>query len=114
MSFPYDRSPNDPKAIIQYGRDFNYFTILSVSNTTFNADADVVITFPTNTTTFQLQTGGGVQYSFNGVHVHGTMDAATTGLITSNNLIFVNRPICKIWFLASGASTVRIEAWGNP
>lgn len=116
MGFPFDRSPNDPKATIQYGRDFNFFQKISITNTTFNTDADMVITFPTFTTTFQLESGAGiVQYSFNGIHVHGDMTpfVVASGSPYSANLSFVNRPICKIWFLTStGTSVVRVESWG--
>lgn len=109
MGFPFDRS-NDPKAAITWGRDFNFFQKLVVSTGTFNVDADMVITFPTYTVTFQLEAGGPIQYSFNGNTIHGDMTAGTTGLITSNSLVFQNRVISKIWFKGSG--TVRVEAWG--
>lgn len=111
-AYPNDRS-NDPKAAITYGRDFNFFKKLVISGVAaFNADADMVITFPTNTVTFQLETGSGVgavQYSFNGNTTHGDMSVGTTGLITSNSLIFRGRQIAKIWFMGTG--TIRVEAW---
>jgi hypothetical protein len=105
--------PLDPGAPITYGRDFNFFKKITVANTTFNTDADIIITFPTQTVTFQLESGGGVQYSFNGNTVHGDLNAPSGGLIFSSNLTFQNRVISKIWFLASGSSVVRIEAWGT-
>lgn len=107
-------NPLAPGAPITYGRDFNYFNKLTVANSTFNYNADIIITFPTQTVTFQLESGGPVQYSFNGNTIHGDMTMGTTGLITSNSLIFQNRVISKIWFLTtSGSSVVRVEAWGT-
>jgi len=103
-SFPNDRS-NDPKAAITYGRDFNFFQKLTVSANSFNTDADMLITFPTYTVTFQLESGGPIQYSFNGNTIHGDM---TVGL-PSANLTFQNRVISKIWF--KGTGVVRVEAW---
>jgi hypothetical protein len=120
LSFPYDRSPNDPKAAIQFGRDFNYFSKITVSNTTWNTDADIVITFQTYTVTFQMEgtIGNQVQYSFNGGQ-SGAMGDMTWGpnaipLYYSTNLTFDNRSICKIWFQSTGTGTapvIRVEAW---
>jgi hypothetical protein len=113
MTFPYDRS-NNPLAPITWGRDFNFFQKLVVTASSFNTNCDMVITFPTDTVTFQLEAGtgvGAIQYSFNGNTVHGDLSVGTTGLITSNNLVFRDRIISKIWF--KGAGTVRVEAWAN-
>lgn len=104
---------------INIGRDFNFFQKLVVTATTFGGNSidgyqpDMIITFPTQTVTFQLEAGSGVgaiQYSFNGNTIHGDMSVGTTGLITSNSLVFQNRVISQIWF--KGAGTVRVEAWG--
>jgi hypothetical protein len=116
-AFPNDRS-NDPKAAIDYGRDFNFFQKLTVTSTTFNADADMVILFPSYTVTFQLESGSGspaLQYSFNGNTIHGDMTAPSGGLIFSSNLVFENRQICKIWWRAPGGGSpvVRVEAWAT-
>lgn len=101
MATPY-------KAPITLGRDDNFFTKLSVSASSFNEDCDIVIPFSTQTVTFQLETTGRIEYSFNGTTVHGDMENGKA----SASLTFENRVICKIWFrLASGAGTVRIEAW---
>ena len=101
----------DPKAAKDYGYDFNFFQKVVVTAGAFNTDCDVLINMkaPTYTVTFQLESGGPVQYSFNGSTVHGDMQQGTTGLITSNSLVFQNRVISKIWF--KGTGTVRIEAW---
>jgi hypothetical protein len=93
------------------GRDFNFFNKVTVTWSTFGGNTDgyapdLIITFPTYTVTFQLESGGPVQYSFNGHTIHGDM---TTGL-PSASLTFQNRVISKIWFKGSG--TVRVEAWG--
>jgi len=98
------------------GRDFNFFQKITVTASTFGGNSvsgkqpDMIITFPTYTVTFQLESGGPVQYSFNGQTTHGDMQAGTTGLITSNSLVFENRVISTIWFKGSGV--VRVEAWG--
>ena|SRR5271154_5107685 len=103
-----------------YGRDFNFFDKLAVTATSFGSNSvdgyqpDMIITFPTQTVTFQLEpaTGGTgvIQYSFNGITIHGDM----TYNDYSANLTFQNRVISKIWFqLVSGSGTVRIEAWGT-
>lgn len=108
MPFPYDRS-NDPKAAITWGRDFNFFQKLTVTAVSFPVDADMVITFPTYTVTFQLEGTGVIEYSFNGNTIHGEMDSTKQSI----NLVFQNRVISKIWFKTlSGTPTVRVEAWG--
>ena len=101
--------PLDPGApITNGGRDWNFFTKISPTVSTFNTDADIIITIPTYTVTFQLEGTGVVKYSFNGYTVHGDMGNG----LASANLTFDNRVISKIWFLAvSGSPTIRIEAW---
>ncbi len=112
MSFPYDRS-NNPRAPIQYGKDFNFFrnvTPGSATPGTFVTNCDVVITFPTQTVMFWVPAAStNIQYSFNGTDVHGTLDGSLT--TAPRELIFRDRPISKIWF--SGTGTVRVEAWAT-
>lgn len=101
----------DPKAPIDYGRDFNFYTKMNVTSAGFATDCDLVITFPTYTVTFNLETSSVVQYSFNGTTIHGELNSAQT----SKDLKFESRVISKIWFkLVSGTSPaiVRVEAWG--
>lgn len=99
----------NPKAVIDYGRDFNFYTKLSITSSTFGANCDITITFPTYTIKFDLESTGVVQYSFNGNTVHGEMDSTQA----SKSLLFENRVASKIWFkLVSGTGTVRVEAWG--
>jgi len=99
----------DPRAAIDYGYDFNFFQKITVNNTTgsFFADCDVLINMKAVSyqTTFQLESGGPIQYSFNGITVHGDL---TSGLYSAN-LIFQNRTISKIWFMGTGV--VRIESY---
>jgi hypothetical protein len=99
---------SSPYTAIDYGKDFNYFNKLSVNITDgyFPTNCQILIPFSTYTVTFQLESGGPLEYSFNGITVHGDM----TSTLPSNNLVFENRVISKIWFRGSG--TVRIEAWG--
>jgi len=97
-----------PFSVINYGKDFNYFNKLSVNiaDGYFPAECQILIPFSTYTVTFDLESGGPVEYSFNGITLHGDM---TSGL-PSASLVFENRVISKIWFRGSG--TIRIEAWG--
>ena len=110
MGFPNDRS-NDPKAAITWGRDFNFYSVITPGSAvlgTFAADADVTISFPTYTVTFWAPSGTVVEYSFNGNTIHGKIDGS--GSTSPQFLTFENRVISKIWF--SGTGTVRVEAWG--
>lgn len=97
----------NPKAPIDYGYDFNFFTKLTVSNANFNSDCDVTINMkaPTYAVSFQLESGTRVEYSLNGLTTHGDMILNES----SENLLFENRVISKIWFRGDGY--VRIEAW---
>ena len=97
-----------PFSVINYGKDFNYFNKLSVSITDgyFPTECQILIPFSTYTVTFGLESGGLVEYSFNGITLHGDM----TDGYASEHLVFENRVISKIWF--RGAGTIRVEAWG--
>ena len=101
----------DPKAAIDYGYDFNFFTKYTSSGSSYSTDCNVLINMksPTYTVTFSLESGGQVFYSFNGLTDHGDMQQASTGYITSNQLVFQNRVISKIWFRGTGV--IRVEAW---
>lgn len=96
------------------GRDFNFYQKLSVTATTFNTDADVIIKL--NTLSFMLLNEGSssvqvVEYSFNGNTVHGELDPS----LPSRALSFDNRPVNFIWFRmksgSSGPVNVRVDAW---
>lgn len=97
----------NPKAPIDYGYDFNFFTKHTVANANFTTDCDITINMkaPTYAVSFQLESGTRVEYSFNGLTVHGDMILTEA----SANLLFENRVISKIWFRGDGY--VRVEAW---
>lgn len=90
---------------ITYGFDHNFFNKITVSNGSFNTNADLFIPFVTYTVSFQLESGSLVQYSFNGSTIHGDLTSGKA----SASLIFENRVIGKIWF--QGTGLVRVEAW---
>lgn len=99
--------PNISYAAINYGTDHNFFRKLSVDITDgyFPANCQILIPFTTTGATFQLESGGPVEYSFNGLTLHGDMMDG----YSSESLIFENRVLSKIWF--RGAGTIRVEAW---
>lgn len=99
---------SSPYKPINYGKDFNYFRKLSVDlplDGYFSDECQILIPFSTQTVTFQLENGGPIEYSFNGITCHGDMMDG----YASENLTFENRVICKAWFRGTG--TIRIEAW---
>ena len=97
-----------------FGYDHNFFQKITVTAAGFGSNSvdgyqpDMIINLPepTYTVTFFLESGGPVQYSFNGTTVHGDMTLGQA----SAALTFTNRVISKIWFKGSGV--VRVEAWG--
>lgn len=92
---------------INYGYDHNYFKKLIITNANYNTNCDILIPFSTYTVTFQLEAGSNIVYSFNGNHDAGDM----TLNLPSQNLVFENRVISKIWFKGNG--TCRIESWAG-
>jgi len=100
-------------------RDF--FTKLSIVATDFGSETvdlqqpDIIIKFPTtgvlflNEGTLATQV---VEYSFDGITVHGELDPT----LLSKGMSFDNRIVSTVWFrLKSGSVgpvTIRIEAWG--
>ena len=99
----------NPLGPINYGKKYNYFNKLSVniSDGYFPTNCQCLIEFMTQTVTFQLEAGGPLEYSFDGINLCGDM----TDGYASDNLTFENRVINKIWFRGTG--TVRIEAWAT-
>lgn len=61
MSFQY----TGPMGKVVLGRDFNFFQKLTFSSVDFPNECNVIITFPTTTVTFHLESGGPIEYSFN-------------------------------------------------
>lgn len=90
------------------GKDFNFFTKFSVTDTSFPTNAQVVIPFA-GQSGFSLVNEGAtiIEYSFNGTTLHGDL---TPGTVTAA-IIFDDRRIPAIWFRASSSSIVRVEAW---
>ncbi len=91
------------------GKDYNFFTKITVTDTSFPTNSQVTIPF-SGQTGFSLVNEGSVkiEYSFNGSTLHGDL---TPGTPTAA-IIFDNRRISAIWFRASSSSIVRVEAWG--
>jgi hypothetical protein len=108
-----------------HGKDFNHYSSTSVTWNQFgNIDGytvddgygpDIIIQFSTQTVIFTNETSGQiVQYSFDGVHIHGELDGTSTS--TTRIMKFDNRPISLIWFRlksgSSGPATITVTAWG--
>lgn len=98
------------------GKDFNYFTKISVTGAAFGDQSDAAIAFPIRCLTL-LNEGTTlshvIEYSFNGTHVHGDM----TPTKSSAFLSFEDRAVSGIWFRvktgSSGPIIVRVEAWAT-
>lgn len=94
----------------RYGKDFNLFRLVTVTNTAFNTESDVKMTIR-GQNHFSLVNYGSatVQYSFNGVDVFGDLRNGTP----TAALTFQNRSISEIWFrlTSPGSVEVRVEAW---
>lgn len=87
---------------------FNYFNIITVDSNDF-ADHEADLGF--HSTGFLLVNRGGntVEYSFDGVNVHGELGTSSP----EDSLLFHNRMVDKIFLRAAGGSNaVRVEAWG--
>lgn len=102
------------------GRDFNYYTKLAVSATTFGGSSvdgyqpDIIIKFPTYGLIFLNEGSGVVEYSFNGTTIHGELDSTKA----SSGLSFDNRVVSLAWFRVKAGSTgpinISIHAWSKP
>ena len=109
-----------------HGRNFNFYQKVEVDWSQFGAPdgftvtdgygADLVINFPTSSIMFineETTSTSVVEYSFNGIHVHGELDPT----LPSKGLIFDNRSVSLIWFRvkagSTGPITVRVDAWGS-
>ena len=94
------------------GRDFNFYQKKTISESDFQDECDMVITFQTQTVMMLLEnTTGVLEYSFNGNTLHGELDAT----LPSRGLVFDNRVITKIWFRVKSGSDliIRVEAWAK-
>lgn len=94
---------------ITNGFDFNFFVKITVTNSTFNTNADVFIPFVTQGIMLLNETNNTiVQASFNGQTIHDELNGANIQGFT-----YDNRVVGKIWFqLETGASAVvSVRAW---
>lgn len=101
-----------PAGPITVGVDYNHFQNVTLDFEVYPREPQVLIRFRGGQNLrFILESGGPVEYNFNGQQiVHGNMTASTA----SEDLIFENRRNKQIWFrLASGGGTavVRVEAY---
>lgn len=93
------------------GHDRNFYKEVSVSSATFTAAEDVLINIKGVSHLLIENYGAGiVEYSFNGIVLHGRVGAAVGAAPTVK--AFEGRSVAKIWFRAvSGTNTVRVESW---
>jgi len=89
----------------------NFFQKVTFSNTDFAVDPDILIDIRYATQSFSLVNEGTtvIEYSFDGVNLHGDMTPETP----TAAIFFDNRLVTKMWFRVplGGASLVRVEAW---
>ena len=115
---PTNNFPGIVKKTKASNRD--YYQKVSISATDFGSDSidgyqpDLLIPFSTrNVLIFNESSGSGkvVEYSFDGITVHGETDPT----LVSKTLTFDNRTVCLIWFRVKAGSTgpiiIRIDAW---
>jgi hypothetical protein len=92
---------------------YNFFERVTVSSVWFE---DVELSWGFNSAGIALlnentTSGRIIEYSFDGVNVHGTLDPD----LPSAGIVFDNRHECKIWLRLSSNGTsciVRVEVWG--
>lgn len=101
--------PN-PKKKISNGSDYNFFERVTVTDTEFPEECQILFAFRSNYTSFSLinESAVTIEYSFNGHTLHGDLVPNTP----SEALAFDNRPISKIWLRAPSSANIRVEAWG--
>ena len=89
---------------------YNYFAETVVNNAAFTTVETTRFGFVSEGFSFLNRGAALLEYSFDGVTLHGDLDPADA----SKGLVFDSRSECRVWFRApAGASTVRIEAWGG-
>lgn len=99
-----------PKAKINFGKDRNYFKNFEISSTDFQDECETLIKtkFINN---FKITNTGSetIEYSFNGLTLHGSLIPGTRFSSVS-----FSRNINKIWFRApNGPSSVSINAYSG-
>lgn len=107
-----------------FGFDHNYFQKFDISNTTFGGQSvdgyqpTDIIRFSTQyviLTNLTLPAAGSkvVEYSFNGITVHGELDASSGSQTVKIEMPY--RVVSKFWFRvksgSSGPITVSVQAW---
>lgn len=99
-------------ASISQGKDFNFFAEKTISSAIYTADPDVIFNFR-GQAGFNLfiQSGGTVEYSFNGNVAHGKLILSSSRAF----LQFEDRRVSKIWFrvVSGGNAVVMVEAWAQ-
>lgn len=99
--------PGMPLDPITTGKDYNYFKRFSVTDTTFPSIPQVFIAFRgPQRLIFTIETGT-VEYSFNGNTLHGDLVGGTE----RGKMEFITRPNKQIWFRASAAAEITVEAY---
>jgi hypothetical protein len=91
---------------------YNLFQRVTINSSSFSATSDITVPFKSSNSNwkFQFEGSGTIEYSFDGVNVHGDMDSTQA----SKSLDFLNRHVSAVWFRlksASGGVVVRVEAW---
>jgi hypothetical protein len=104
---------------VTWGRDWNFFDKITVSNTGFNPTADMIITFTTAgviMTNFGNGGTGVLEVSFNGLTTHMEL-YPIGGSNVVQPTVMLNRVVSKIWFRvqsgSSGSIVVSVNAWSQ-
>lgn len=91
-------------------KNANYYNVISVDGYSFPTAPQVIFRFISQGFTLLNRGSKSVEYSFDGVNVHGDLNP----LDPTAGISFNSRFEDKIWFRGSnGFSTVRVEAWSG-
>lgn len=93
------------------GYRYNQFELITVADTTFPDESQFSLYIPYQRGLLLINYGpGDVEYSFDGLHVHGDMRPGTP----SEKLDFpLVRAFSGIWFQSAGSPVIRVEAWSG-
>jgi len=90
---------------------WNYFDTITVTETSFPVSPQANFHFHSMGFSFTITTSGTIEYSFDGINIHGNLDGSSS---TLNERFFDNRLANKVWFkVSSGSEDVRVESWGS-
>ena len=109
---------------VTHGRDFNFFQKINVTAVNFgdaspDGSPDMIISFPIEGMIMINEASSGsttsvVEFSFNGLTVHGELDSS----LPSRTLTFYHRMQNLVWFRvksgSSGPVTISVNAWATP